>query len=168
MALTLVTPVVTHYPALLPVGATATATNGMIWGLVGAPVVTRVTQNPMAWEEVVTSRAPRPTAASTAALLEPLTTPTPTLTTAAPPRCWLPVEAETAGRGQRPHGTVQPREAAGCSRGRLLLPSPLALQEREAWMEQVEVHLLTSLLETAAPTAWVTLDLTPGGCGCKT
>lgn len=84
--------------------------------------------------------------------MEPHTTPTPTLTMAAPLLYWLLVEAERAGRGQPLRGTARLRGAAGCWRGHLLLLSPQALQEKGAWKEQAEAHLLIYSLETAAPT----------------
>lgn len=152
MALTLVTLAATRYPVQLLVEATVTATNGTNWGQVEAPVLTRVTQSPMAWEEEATFRERRPTVALTPALTEPLTMSTPTLIMAAPPRCWPPVEAETAGSVQHLRGTVQLREAAGYLRGHLLLLSLLALRGKGAWKGQVEVHLLISSSETAAPT----------------
>lgn len=150
MALTQVTPAVTLYPAQLPVEATVTATNGMIWGQVGAPVATRGIQNPTAWEGEDTCRVPLLTVVLTAAHTEPSITLTPTRIMAAPRRCWLPVEAEKAGSGPAPRGTVQPKEGAGCSRGRLLLPSLLVPQQKETW--KVEAPQLISSLETAAPT----------------
>lgn len=131
-ALTLVTPAVTLCPAQLPAGATVTVTNGMKWEQVEAPVGTRVTQSPTAWEEEVISRGRRPTAALTPALMEPLTTPIHTLIMAAPPPCWHPAAAERAGSGQRLHGTAPPRVAAGCWRGRLLLQSLQDLREKGA------------------------------------
>lgn len=152
MALTPVTPAVTPCPAQLPAGATATATNGTKWGPAEDPAATRVTRNPMAWEEGATSREPRPTAASTPARTAPLTTPTRTPTTAAPPRCWLRAGAETAGSGRHLRGTVRPREAAGCSRDRPPPRSLPGLLEKGAWIRRVEAHPLTSWLETAVPT----------------
>lgn len=165
-ALTLGTLAVTLYPAQLPAGATATAINGTNSERVEVPAVTRVKPSPTAWEVEATSRGRRPTAASTPALMEPLTTPTPILIMAAPPPCWLPVEAERAGSGQYLRGTAPPREAAGCWRGRLLPQSPQALQEKGVWTGQAEPHLLISSLETAAPTVWVKLDHTRGLSVC--
>lgn len=151
-ALILATPAVTLCPAQLPVGATVTATNGTNWERVEAPAGTKVTQSLMAWEEEAISKVHQLTVALTPLLTEPHTTPTHTHTMAAPPPCWLPVEAETAGSGQLLRGIVQLREAAGCWRGHLLLLSPPVLQEKGAWKGQVEAHLLISSLETAAPT----------------
>lgn len=150
MALTQVTPAVIHCPAQLPVGATVTVTNGMIWGQVGAPVVIRGNQNPMAWEGEDTSRVPLLTVVLTLAHTEPSITLTPTRIMAAPRRCWRPVEAEKAGSGPAPRGTVQPKEGAGCLRGHLLLLSLLVPQRKETW--KVEAPQLISSLETAVPT----------------
>lgn len=152
MALTLGTPAVTHYPAQLPAGVTATAINGTKWEWVEAPAVTRLKRSPTASEEEATSRGRRLTAESTQALMEPLTTLILILITAAPPPCWLPAEAERAGSGQCLHGTALLREAAGCWRGRLLLLSPRVLQEKGVLTGQAEPHLLISLSETVAPT----------------
>ena len=162
MDLTPDTRAVILYPAQLPAGATVTAINGTKWEQVEAPVVTRVKLSPMAWEEVATSRGPRPTAALTQVLMEPLTTLTPILIMAAPPPYWLPVEAERAGSGQYLHGIAPLREAAGCWRDHLLPLSPQDLQEKGVWTEQAGPHLLISLLETAARTVWVKLDRTRG------
>lgn len=159
---TLDTPAVTHYPARRPAGATVTAINGTKWEWVEAPVVTRLRRSPTASEEEATCKGLRPTAASTPALTEPLTTHTLILIMAAPPPCWLPVVAERAGSGQCLHGTAPLREAAGCSRGRLLPLSPLVLLEKEVLMEQGEPHLLIFFSETAAPTVLVKLDRIQG------
>lgn len=161
-ALTLDTPGVTLYPAQLPVGATVTVINGMKWVWVAAPVETRLKRSPMDLEEEVTFRAHRPTAELTPALLEPLTIPTLILIMAAPPRCWLPVEAERAGRGRCLPGTVPLKEAAGCWRGLQLLLSPQVLLEKGVLTGQAGPPRPISSLETAAPTAWVTLDHTQG------
>lgn len=106
----------------------------------------------MAWEEAATSKGRQQTVALTQVLTEPRTTHIPTRTTAAPLPYWLPVEAERAGSGRLLRGTAPPREAAGCWRGHLQLPSLQRLQQKGAWKEQAEVLLLISLLETAAPT----------------
>lgn len=151
--LILVTPAVTLYPAQLPAGATATAINGMKWGQVGAPAVTKVSRSPMAWEEAAIFRGHRLTVALTPVRMEPRTTPTPTLTMAALPPYWLLVEVERAGRGQRLRGTARLRGAAGCWRGHLLQLNPQGLREKGTWKEQAELLLLISSLETAAPTA---------------
>lgn len=151
-ALTPATPAVTLCPAQRPAGATVTATNGTKWERVEVQVVTRVILSLMAWEGEATSRGRPPTAALTQALMAPLITTTPILTMAAPPPCWLPAEAERAGIGQCLLGTVPPREAAGCWRGRLPLLSRPALQERGTWTERDELHPHISSSETAAPT----------------
>lgn len=152
MALTPDTPAATRCPAQLPVGATVTVTNGTKWVWVVAPAGTRVKRSPTDLEEEVTFRARQPTVASTPALLGPLTIPTLTPITAAPPRCCLPAEAERAGRGRCLRGTVPPKEAAGCWRGLQLPPSPPGLLEREVLMGRAECHRLTCSLETVAPT----------------
>lgn len=166
MGLTLVTPAATLYQAQLPAGAIATAINGTKWGRVEAPVEIKVNQNPMAWEEEATFRAPQPTVALTPAPMEPRITPTPTLIMAALHPCWLPAEAEREGNGQHLHGTAPPREVAGCWRGRLLQPSLLARRVKGVWTGRVEAHLLTSSSETAAPTVWVIPDRTRGLSVC--
>lgn len=151
-ALTLDTPAVTPSPAQPPVGATATAINGTKWARVEAPVATREKQSPTALEEEATSKEHLLTAALILALTELLITPILIHIMAAPPPCWLPVEAGRAGTGQCLRGTVPQREGAGCWRGHLLQLSPQDLQWRGVWMGQVEPHLHIFLLETAAPT----------------
>jgi len=166
-ALILATPAVTLSPARRPAGATATAINGLKWERAEAPVETRVSRSPTAWAEGATSRGRLPTAALTPALTEPLTTHTPTLIMAAPPPCWLLAEAGRAGTWQRLRGTAPQRGAAGCWRGLRLQPSPRALQPKGVWRGRAEAHLLTSSLETAAPTVWMKLEHTPGMCECS-
>ena len=153
MALILATPAVTLYPAQLPAGARATVKNGMSWERAEAPVVTRATQSPMAWEEEGISRGHRLTVALTPALMGARTMPTHTHIMAALPPCWLPVGAERAGSGQPLRGTAPLRGDAGCWRGHPLLLSPQGLQEKGAWTGQAEAHQLISSLEIAAPTA---------------
>lgn len=151
-ARTLATPAATPSPAQPPAGATATVTNGTKWVQVEALVVTRATQSQTASEEGDTSRGRQPTVVSTPALTAPLITTTLTLITAAPPPCWLRVEAERAGTGPRLLGTAPQRGVAGCWRGRRLLQSLQDLQERGVWKGQAGLHLLICWLETAAPT----------------
>lgn len=150
--LTLDTPAATHYPAQLPAAATATVINGTKWEWVAAPAATRLSQSPMASEEEATSRGRQLTVALTQALMEPLTTPTFILITAAPHHCWLQVGAERAGSGQSLHGTAPLREVAGYWRGPRLLLSPQVLQEKGVLTGQAEPPLLTFLLETVAHT----------------